>query len=115
MGTKTALLFKGQSDVRERRLELEKLYQEEINMIFVDQVSSLDALEALISDHPDSVMIEAEIIPKLVLAEVILNTEIPSKIDIRGSITTDYLDDDKTRWLIGFRKYTKPIKKIEFY
>ena len=112
---KKVLMLKGKTDVDERKLALKQLYGDGVEMLYINAVSSVEELKEIISKNsPGVVMIETDVMTDLVLAEVLLMTKIADEIQVRQSIVTTYLEEDKTSLGYEFRRYSSPIKKVRF-
>ncbi|MDD4106828.1 MAG: hypothetical protein PHX84_02690 [Candidatus Shapirobacteria bacterium] len=114
IATKKVLMLKGQSDVRDRRIALEGLFGGSVEMVQIGQVDSVDRLKQLIADNPEVVMIEAEILPNLILAEILLTTDIYENIQIRQSQMIQSRGDDKETINSDFWKYLRPLTGVVF-
>lgn len=115
MEIKRVLVLEGAPDERERRIKLENIFGKDVQMVPVKNVASIDELRALItSKGPGVVMVEAEIMSKMILAEAILKFELHKTVQIRELLKATYLDDDKITWLQEFRNYSEPLTQVEF-
>lgn len=112
--TKKALILKGQSDVRKRSNALAEIFGKTVEMVQVGQIDSVEELKQLIAENPEVVMIEAEILPNLLLAEILLTTDIYESIQIRQSMIIDSGSDDKITIYREFRKYLEPLTRVRF-